>query len=77
MKTIPQLVDQLKNLTASWNEFDLVPKEQQDECRKIGEQIFAMGNEDLMQKAYYMAKEQNRCASVISAYWDGIGSWRW
>ena len=76
MKTIPQLVDELKAITASWNEFDLVPKDQQAKCRKIGVELHAMGNEDLMQKAYYMAKEQNRSASVIQAYWDGIGNWK-
>ncbi len=71
------LVRQLIELTRQWNEHDLVPKAQQEKCREIGLALNASGGMALMQGAYYEARARNRSASVIQAYWDGIGDWRW
>lgn len=67
----------LISLSASWNEYDLVPKDQQAECRQLGERLDEIGGMEAMIDAYYAAKAKNRCASAIQAYWDGVGDWRW
>lgn len=82
--TIERLKSEKKSLTAKlceltkpWNEFDLVPKVQQEQCRAIGEALNALGGIEVMQDAYYEAKRKNRAASSIQPYWDGVGDWRW
>lgn len=70
-------IDQLCELTKRWNEYEDIPKSQQNECRAIGLAIYELGQEPLMREAYYTAKSLNRAASVVAAYWDGIGEWRW
>ena len=75
--TIQELTSRLIDVSRNWNAHDLVPDEQKTRCRKIGEEINAAGGMAAMQTAYYEAKARNRCASVIQAYWDGIGDWRW
>lgn len=71
------LINQLIDLTKRWNSYEDVPKSQQAECRKIGQQLHATGGEALMRAAYYSARDYNRDVHVIQAYWDGIGNWRW
>lgn len=71
------IVTELKTLTANWNQTDLVPKDQQEKCKDIGRRLNEIGGVSLMRDAYYAAHGANRCASVIQAYWDGIGDWRW
>lgn len=71
------LLQGLRELTKDWNEYDLVPKTEQAICRDYGESLCTEGGIELMQEAYYDAKSRNRAASVIQAYWDGIGDWRW
>ncbi|RUV65808.1 hypothetical protein EOA64_00230 [Mesorhizobium sp. M1A.F.Ca.IN.022.02.1.1] len=71
------LFQALRELTKDWNEYDPVPRSQQLECQHIGESLCTEGGINLMQDAYYDAKARNRSASVIQAYWDGIGDWRW
>lgn len=71
------LTNSLKNLCKDWNEHDLVPEEQKAKCREIGEALHKLGGMMLMQEAYYAARGRNRSASVIQAYWDGVGDWRW
>lgn len=39
--------------------------------------LYALGGEALMREAYYDAKAENPAVTVIQAYWDGIGGWRW
>lgn len=75
--TTPALFKELVALSAEWNEHDLVPEAQKAQCRAIGQQLNTLGGMELMQGAYYHAKGRNRCASMIQAYWDGIGEWRW
>lgn len=75
--TAEGLTKQLFDLTKDWNEFDLVPKSQQAECRAIGEKLNSLGGLTLMQEVYRATHAKNRCASVIQAYWDGIGLWSW
>ena len=75
--TQEQLFTQLQELTKRWNDYEDVPRSQQAECRKIGEKIHALGGEALMRDAYYDAKAHNRFCTVVQAYWDGIGDWRW
>ena len=70
-------VAQLLDLTKRWNEYEDIPRSQQLECRHIGEALNSAGGMKAMQDAYYAAKGQNRAASTIQAYWDGIGEWRW
>ena len=68
---------QLRELTKRWNAYEEIPMSQQRECREIGRVLNALGGMALMQEAYYDAHGENRCASVVAAYWDGIGEWRW
>lgn len=75
--TIETLTEQLCDLTKRWNETDLVPGSQQKECTEIGRKLDKLGGMTAMQDAYYAAKGQNRCASIVQAYFDGIGDWRW
>lgn len=77
MSGIKFLTNRLKSVSQDWNEHDLVPEIHKTECREIGEALNKMGGMQAMQTAYYAAKVQNRSASVIQAYWDGIGEWRW
>lgn len=72
-----ELLAELTALTAQWNATDLIPVEQQMECKRIGEELNKIGGIHLMRQAYYSAHQANRCASVVQAYWDGIGEWRW
>ena len=75
---MPQtLVNRLIDVTANWNEHHLVPEEQKVRCRAIGEALNKAGGLGAMQDAYYAAKARNRCASLVQAYWDGVGEWRW
>jgi len=71
------LFDQLHELTKRWTTYEDIPRSQQLECTDIGKRIHALGKEALMRDAYYHATERNRAASVIAAYWDDIGDWRW
>ena len=72
-----RLFARLCALTKDWNEHDLVPEAQKQECREIGVKLNELGGMQLMTDAYYDAKAHNRCASFIQAYWDGVGDWRW
>ena len=71
------LINQLCDLTKRWNEHEDVPPSQQSECKQIGRKLNESGGFKLMQNAYYEATAQNRAASVVAAYFDGIGDWRW
>lgn len=77
MSALDDLTNRLCELTKQWTEYEDVPRSQQAECRDIGRKIHALGGENAMREAYYAAKGQNRTASVVQAYWDGIGEWRW
>lgn len=70
-------IEQLLDLTKRWNHYEDVPKSQQYECAEIGRRINASGGFAAMQDAYREAKSHNKAASVVAAYWDGIGDWRW
>lgn len=72
-----QLFEQLRALTRNWNTYDDIPESQQKECIQIGKRLHALGGEGLMRDAYYDAKAANVAVTVIQAYWDGIGEWRW
>jgi hypothetical protein len=67
----------LIDLTKRWNQFEDIPRSQQLECADIGKRINAVGGFAAMQSAYREAKARNRSASVIQAYWHGIGDWQW
>jgi hypothetical protein len=71
------LFAQLRDLTKRWNIYEDIPESQQKECRSIGRKLHALGREPLMREAYYDATGDNRAASVLAAYWDGIGDWQW
>lgn len=71
------LFKRLSTLIKDWNEFDLVPDEQKEEAKQIGELLYKQGGHQLMMDGYYHVKQQNRCASVLQAFWDGIGVWQW
>lgn len=70
-------VEQLCELTKRWTQYEDVPRSQQLECTAIGKRIHAAGGMAAMQEAYYAAKRKNPVASVIAAYWHGIGDWQW
>ena len=71
------LFEELRRVTAMWNTYEDIPKSQQALCRQIGVRLHALGGEPLMREAYYHAKAANPAVTVIQAYWDGIGDWRW
>jgi hypothetical protein len=71
------LTKQLIKLSESWNRYDLVPDDQKVEAARIGRELNTIGGMDAMQRAYYAAKQQNKDAGIVQAYWDGIGDWRW
>lgn len=71
------LINQLLSLTLRWNTHEGVPRSQQSECKRIGARLNAIGGMDLMQRAYQAAHDENRSASVVQAYWHGIGDWQW
>lgn len=77
MNTLGDLTDELVNLTQFWNDHEDIPKSQQDKCKTIGKRLHDLGGFRFMTDAYYHAKSRNRYVSVIQAYWDGIGDWRW
>lgn len=71
------LREQLCELTSRWNTYEDIPSSQQAECHAIGRKLHALGGEGLMRDIYYEAHGRNRAASVVSAYWHGIGDWQW
>lgn len=72
-----ELTLRLIALTAEWNEHEDVPKSQQYKCRAIGEALHELGGMDMMVEAYRDVHRLNRAATVVQAYWDGIGDWQW
>lgn len=76
-ETDAALFEQLRALTRNWNTYEDIPESQQRQCTRIGKSLHALGGEELMREAYYHAKGYNPAVSVIQAYWDGIGEWRW
>ena len=72
-----KLIDDLISLTQNWNDYEDVPTAQKLECRILGEKLHKEGGKALMRNAYYEAKDANRSCTVVQAYWDGIGEWRW
>jgi hypothetical protein len=71
------LIKQLRELTSRWTTYEDIPASQQSECKEIGKKLWHMGGMNLMQEAYYEARDANRAASSIQPFWDGIGDWRW
>jgi hypothetical protein len=70
-------VQQLCELTKRWTIHEDIPRSQQLECAEIGKRLNALGGMAAMQHAYYEAKNQNRAAATLAAYWHGIGDWQW
>ena len=75
--TYEALTAQLCELTKRWNTWQDIPRSQQLECKKIGERLNAVGGKAMMTDAYYEAKSFNAAASVVRAYWNGVGDWLW
>ena len=69
--------EQLCELTKRWTIHEDIPRSQQSECRDIGRKLHGFGGEAAMRDAYYEAIGRNRAASMVAAYFDGIGEWRW
>ncbi len=72
-----KLTADLCRLTAGFNEFDIPGKFIRERIRVIGGRLNDSGGIQAMRGAYYQAKRENPYASIIQAYWDGIGDWRW
>lgn len=77
MATLGDLTDELCALTLYWNDYEDIPQSQRIICREIGKKLHEAGGFRFMTDAYYHAKAQNRYASTIQAYWDGVGDWKW
>lgn len=71
------LIAELENMVQTWNEVDLIPVKEEQRCRAIGKRLHEIDGVPAMTRAYRDARLVNRCASVLAAYWDGIGEWRW
>jgi hypothetical protein len=70
------LYDELLAITRDWTRHDrILPNEAR--AKAIGRELYELGGESLMEMAYYHATGANRAATVLSAFWDGIGGWRW
>jgi hypothetical protein len=70
------LYDELLDLTREWTRHDrILPNEAR--VKAIGRRLYELGGEPLMQMAYYHATDANRAATALSAFWDGIGEWKW
>ena len=76
-QAIKTATDQLCELTKRWTTFEDIPRSQQAECRNIGRKLHTLGGEQAMRDAFYEATARNRAATVLAAYFDGIGEWRW
>ena len=76
-RAIKTVTDQLCELTKRWTAYEDIPRSQQSECRDIGRKLHALGGEQAMRDAYYEATARNRAATVLAAYFDGIGEGRW
>lgn len=72
-----ELLAELRCLTKFWTIYEDIPVSQQRQCREIGRKLNELDGYPLMREAYYDAKGENPAASVIAAYWDGIGGWQW
>ena len=72
-----ELIEQLLSLTEYWTEYEDVPTSQKSRCRVIGEELYKLGGVSAMRDAYYEAKGRNRAASVVQAFWHGVGEWQW
>lgn len=70
------LILELEGIVQGWNETDLIAKSQESRCRAIGHRLHELDGEEAMRRAYRDSRLINRCASVLAAYWDGIGEWR-
>lgn len=77
IQTQEKLILRLITLTTEWNEHEDVPKSQQYKCRAIGEALHKLGGMSMMVEAYRDVHRLNRAATVVQAYWDGIGDWQW
>ena len=72
------LFSQLRRLTESWTIHDAAYSDPVvNRCRIIGQELNDLGGAVLMREAYYDAKAANPAVTVVQAYWDGIGDWRW
>lgn len=71
------LTARLHQLCHNWNEHDDVPRAQQEEARAIGTELNELGGYPAMLAAYDEVHAENKCACVLQAYWDNIGTWRW
>lgn len=66
----------LLDLTQHWNASDDVPLTDQRKAVALGEELHHRGGFRLMQDCYYGARSENKYASILNVYWDGIGHWR-
>lgn len=71
---VPLFIE-LRDLTRRWSRHDAELPESR--ARAIGEKLYRLGGEELMQRAYYYATSINPAASNLSFMWDGIGEWEW
>lgn len=76
-RELSELTAHLCTLVAPWTQDGLHSDETKADCRRVGERLNKIGGMEAMINAYYEAKASNRCASVVQAYWDGIGDWQW
>lgn len=74
---IVALIAELEEIVKNWNEHDLIPAAQEARCRAIGRRLNELDGKYAMERAYRDARLVTRCASILAAYWDGIGEWRW
>lgn len=68
---------ELEKLTETWRDLTKISESQKADCREIGEKLDKLGGKVIMEYAYDKVTSNNHAAIVISAYWDGIGDWRW
>ena len=69
--------EELYELTTRWTIHEDIPRSQQRECRALGQRIYTESGHAGMVEACREAHTRNLAASIVAAYWDGIGNWQW
>jgi hypothetical protein len=71
------VTDRLLELTKTWTHFEDVRRTEQEECKRLGKRLNELGGQPLMVQVCREVHAANPAASVLAAYWEGIGDWQW
>jgi hypothetical protein len=75
--TEEDVTDRLLEITKTWTHYEDIRRTEQEECKRLGKQLNEIGGYPLMLRICREVHAANPAASVLAAYWDGIGDWQW